>query len=238
MASLKDLNARYERQAKWFYGVRSNLLRRIGIRSKKSVLDLGCGTGVVTPELRRRSAGDVMRCDFDPEALRFTPDRAAVAAEARLLPYQDEAFDLVFTQMFFLWVRDVPAALEEIRRVLKPGGHLVAAAEPDYGGRIEHPTELEIGARLAERLRKLGADPEIGRKLRGMLLRAGFEVETGIHPSLFQHEELAEEWENEIAFLQECGECLAESSPPPPRKIPEGAFLFMPYFWFLAHRAR
>ena len=148
--SLDELHARYERQSRWFYGIRSNLLRRVAIHAKKHVLDLGCGTGVVTPELKRRAAGMVVRCDYDAEALRYMPsaETPGTAAEAATLPFPDRTFDLVFTQMFFMWVREVAGALSEISRVLQPGGHLVAAAEPDYGGRIEHPPALSLGPML------------------------------------------------------------------------------------------
>ncbi len=231
--SLDELHARYERQSRWFYGIRSNLLRRVAIHAKKHVLDLGCGTGVVTPELKRRAAGMVVRCDYDAEALRYMPsaETPGTAAEAATLPFPDRTFDLVFTQMFFMWVREVAGALSEISRVLQPGGHLVAAAEPDYGGRIEHPPALSLGPMLIEQLRRLGANPEIGRKLRGLLLRSGFEVEAGIHPSIFKHDDLLRKWPEELEFLKDCG-----GEPGTPQELTEDAFLFMPYFWFLARR--
>jgi SAM-dependent methyltransferase len=154
-----------------------------------------------------------------------------VVAAGEALPFADGSFDLVFTQMLFLWVSDPAALVREVGRVLKPGCELLAAAEPDYGGRIEHPAGSSLGPAMAAALRALGSDPEVGRKMPGILARGGFQVQAGVHASLFQPDELAEAWEEERAFLGSIGGGPTDGVPPP-------AFLFMPYFWFLARRPR
>lgn len=76
----------------------------------------------------------------------------------------------------------------------------MALAEPDYGGRIDHPSELDqIGRLQTESLNAQGAEPEMGRRLAGLFSDLGLEnVETGVlggqwsgSPHL---EELASEW--------------------------------------------
>jgi hypothetical protein len=69
-----------------------------------------------------------------------------------------------------------------MRRVTRPGGAVLALAEPDYGGRIDYPRELaELGRWQAESLQRQGVDPEIGRKLAGVFVRAGLrQVESGV----------------------------------------------------------
>lgn len=229
---LRALHAQYARQSEWFYGVRSNLLRRVGIGSKKRVLELGCGTGAVTPELTRRCGGEVVAVDVEDGPLRFALDQFAGARRAvacgDAFPFADASFDLVFTQMLFLWLADPGAVTAEVCRVLQPGCELLLAAEPDYGGRIEHP-EAGLGQEMAAGLRVLGADPEVARKLPSVLRQAGFEVTMGVHPSLFQPGELAAAWEGERRFLASLGVR-------PPDVAAPAAFLFMPYFWFLARR--
>jgi SAM-dependent methyltransferase len=84
------------------------------------LLDFGCGAGDRVEELRDRGY-DVVGCDI------ALPDGAtALLHEIRThpyrLPYDDHAFDLVYSITVFEHVMDYDIALAEIRRVLKPGG--------------------------------------------------------------------------------------------------------------------
>jgi SAM-dependent methyltransferase len=197
----------YRRQDAWFAAERSRLLRRVRIADRHSVLDLGTGTGQTLPELRRRVGGPVVALDRDLSVLRLA-EGARVLGRAERLPFADGAFDLAFAQMFFLWARPLDAVLAEVRRVLSPGGQLVAAAEPDYGGAVEHPGGCGGIEKLAAELAAEGADVRVGRKLGAALAAAGFEsVECGSHPAR-----------------------PLESAGP-------GQFLFVPYFSFLAARS-
>ncbi|MGD1002380.1 MAG: methyltransferase domain-containing protein [Candidatus Brocadiia bacterium] len=231
--SLQTLDEQYRRQAAWFYGVRSNLLRRVAIEGKRRVLDLGCGTGAVIEELARRCKGQVVGLDIEAAPLNLHPGRFAasdrVIAAGGALPFPDASFDLVFTQMLFLWAAEPGALVREIARVLEPGCELIAAAEPDFGGRIEYPEASRLGPRMSAALRALGADPEIARKLPEILSREGFHVDMGVHPSLFQPDELSAASEEERKFLASVEDRAVE-------KRPAATFLFMPYFWFLARR--
>jgi SAM-dependent methyltransferase len=231
---LEALDRQYRRQAEWFYGMRADLLRRVGIDRKRRVLQLGCGTGVVTPELVRRSGGEVVAVDVDAGRLELHPERFAGAecavSRAEALPFPDGSFDLVFTQMLFLWLPDVPAVVREVKRVLVPGCELIIAAEPDFGGRIEYPATAEIGPQMYVALRALGADPEAARKLPQTLACEGFKVDVGVQASLFQPDDLPGAWQEEVQFL----ESLGGSAP----AAAEASFLFMPYFWFLARKSK
>lgn len=232
---LEELDAQYQRQAAWFSGVRANLLRRVGIQGKRQVLELGCGTGAVTPELTRRCGGHVVALDIRAGPLSLRPERFKAArqviASGDAMPFADQSFDLVFTQMLFLWVADPAAVVREVRRVLEPGCELVVAAEPDFGGRIEHPEASRLGPRMSAALSAVGADPEVARKMPDILSREGFQVSMGVHPSLFQPDELARAWDGEQRFL-----ASLEGRPIEPCHAVN--FLFMPYFWFLARRRR
>jgi len=215
-----DLQKIYRRQAAWFAGERSRLLRKVNIASKRRVLDLGAGTGETLCELDRRARGFAVGVDSEIGTLRLAAGRR-VAGQAESLPFQNATFDLVFTQMFFLWARPLKEILAELRRVLAPGGHLIAAAEPDYSGAVEHPTEHGQMGRLAETLAADGADIEIGRKLGGELMRAGFRVACGVHPA----RPLESALPDSIFAVPELVE------------LTDGLeFLFLPYFHFLAVR--
>jgi SAM-dependent methyltransferase len=166
------------RQSDWLAPARARMFRRVGIAHRRSVLDLGCGWQTVTPELARRSSGSVVAADRDPRVFAHRtarlPQVLPVRCDAAHLPFPSATFDLVFCQFLLLWT-DAKAAIDEIRRVLAPGGFLLAV-EPDYGGLIEFPDEIATARLWQTALRRAGADGRVGRRLPGLLGRAGFRV--------------------------------------------------------------
>jgi hypothetical protein len=89
-------------------------------------------------------------------------------------------------------------------RVTKPGGAVLALAEPDYGGRIDFPPELaQIGQWQKTALQIQGADPEIGRKLAGIFSNLGLSrVETGVLGGQWTAPPSQEDWESEWSVIQ------------------------------------
>ena len=168
-------------QAGWLAPARAWLLRDVAIARRRSVLDLGAGHGAVTGELQRRSGGRVVALDCAVDALRGLA--GAVGGDARRLPFADGAFDLVFSQLTLLWVAPLEPALDELARVLAPGGALVAL-EPDYGGLIEHPPEVAARDLWLAALPRAGADPLVGRKLPGLLADRGFDARVRLFDTL------------------------------------------------------
>jgi len=167
-----------EEHAAWLAPARARLLRRANIARRRRVLDLACAGGVVAEELVRRSGGEVVGLDRNQQALTDRPRQfqgaTVVRGDAERLPFAEGTFDLVFCQFALMWL-DASAAAREIRRVLAPGGALVAL-EPDYGGMIEQPPEIAVGELWRAALERAGADPCVGRKLPAVLAAAGFEV--------------------------------------------------------------
>jgi demethylmenaquinone methyltransferase/2-methoxy-6-polyprenyl-1,4-benzoquinol methylase len=94
------------------------------------VLDLAAGTGVSTVELTRGGV-DAVACDFSLGMLRAgraSKRRRAVryvAGDATRLPFQDSTFDAAMISFGLRNVSDVPLALREMARVVRPGGRLV-----------------------------------------------------------------------------------------------------------------
>lgn len=173
-------------QAAWLAPARAWLLQQVNASQRRSVLDLGCGFGVVSQELAKLSRGRVVALDHSlpgllnaPAVLRNTPP---TCADAGHLPFADASFDLVFCQLALLWM-PLAATLAEVRRVLQPGGALVAI-EPDYGGMIEHPPELATRELWIDALRRAGADPLVGRQLPGLLAELGFAVQVELMSKL------------------------------------------------------
>ncbi|MGC9398463.1 MAG: class I SAM-dependent methyltransferase [Anaerolineae bacterium] len=171
------------RQADWLRPARAGLLRRAAVARRRYLLDLGAGRGAVTGELVRRGGGLVTALDRQVAALQSSRAFAGagrVGGDARRLPFADATFDLVFSQLTLLWIAPLARGLDEIHRVLAPGGVLVAL-EPDYGGMMEYPPEIATRELWWAALRRAGADPCVGRKLPGLLAAHGFKV----HVALF-----------------------------------------------------
>lgn len=170
--------AQLAEQSGWLASARSRLFRHSQIARRRSVLDLGCGWWAVTTELARRCSGKVVAADYNAEVFRagssVCDNVRPVCCDAACLPFRSESFDLIFCQFALLWF-GTEAVIREIRRVLSPGGVLVAI-EPDYGGLIEYPPEIATVTLWQAGLRRAGAEPEIGRRLPRMLVECGFNV--------------------------------------------------------------
>ncbi len=173
-------------QAAWLGPARTWLLKQANAGQRHSLLDLGCGFGVVSKELAKLSRGRVVALDHSLLALQAAPamlrKSTPACGDATNLPFADASFDLVFCQLALLWM-PLEGTLSEVRRVLQPGGVLIAI-EPDYGGMIEHPPELATRELWIDALRRAGADPLVGRKLPGLLAGHGFDVQVELMSKL------------------------------------------------------
>lgn len=111
--------------------VHEAVLKVLVRRSPSSVLDIGCGTGILTARIRDGlPSAAVWGCDFSLGMLhQATSQRAApgqwVQGDATRLPLRDAAVEAVVSTEAFHWFPDADAALSEFRRILVPGGTLL-----------------------------------------------------------------------------------------------------------------
>ena len=112
------------------------LLDAAGLRRGERVLDIACGTGVVTRLAAERAGADgaVAGLDINPAMLavaRSVPSSGAAIefheANAESLPLADGSFDVVISSLGLQFVADQALALREMRRVLAPDGRLAIA---------------------------------------------------------------------------------------------------------------
>jgi len=96
------------------------------------VLDIGCGTGLLTSRIRAVfPRARIVGCDFSggmlAHAARRDPSVHWVQGDGGRLPFADRAFDTIVSTEAFHWFPDQAAALAEFFRVLEPGGRLFLA---------------------------------------------------------------------------------------------------------------
>ncbi|MBA4383729.1 MAG: hypothetical protein C0410_03255 [Anaerolinea sp.] len=181
-----DWHARFAVQAGWTKELRHYLYNQVGINEKSRVLEVGCGTGVITSELKEFTKIQVSSIDIQFERLEFAKKQDAPSnydcADVYHLPFSQDCFDFVVAHYLFLWLKEPVQALIEILRVLKPGGCMVVLAEPDYLARIDNPKELWVlGEMQTKALIQQGANPMAGRLLSTQMQQAGFrEIQYGI----------------------------------------------------------
>jgi trans-aconitate methyltransferase len=91
------------------------------------ILDLGCGDGQLTVRLMG-SGAVITGVDASAEMVAAARARGVTAdcAPAEHLPYPDAAFDAVFSNAALHWVRGQDEMMQEVHRVLRPGGRFVA----------------------------------------------------------------------------------------------------------------
>jgi ubiquinone/menaquinone biosynthesis C-methylase UbiE len=153
--------------------VQDAVVDRLG--SATRVLDLGCGTGLLTRRLAGRARTSVVGCDLSLgmlEQASSAPSSAGwVQGDALALPLRDASFDAVVCTESFHWYPDQPAALAEIRRVLQPAGRFLVA--------FVNPRAAMVG-RVAGAVTGLVGQPvrwSTADQVAALVHDAGFEVE-------------------------------------------------------------
>jgi SAM-dependent methyltransferase len=145
MDDLLDLTSRVEATHFWFRGFRRFVTPAIaeiaGDRRDLRLLDCGCGTGHNLATLLR-PYGRAFGFDVTPGGLMLARAAGVPLARADLaaIPFQSSRFDLVASFDVMQYVQDDAEAIQEMARVLKPGGGLVltaAALDVLQGGHAE-----------------------------------------------------------------------------------------------------
>jgi ubiquinone/menaquinone biosynthesis C-methylase UbiE len=112
----------------WFVARRElalSLLKQYGL-SHPTILDIGCGTGVVLSELEK--LGTATGFDYSEHALDFCRKRGLkrlVQGDAHRLPFADATFDAVIGLDVFEHLERDEEAFRQVQRILKPGGILI-----------------------------------------------------------------------------------------------------------------
>ncbi|MEZ4683496.1 MAG: methyltransferase domain-containing protein [Caldilineaceae bacterium] len=156
----------------------------LNLQPGEHVLDIGFGPGYFAAELAERvgASGRVEGIDFSDSMLGVAQvtctGKAQVnlqVGDAKQLPYPNQHFDAAIAVQVYDYIDDIPAALAELYRVLKPGGRAVIA-DIDWGTLIWQTQDEARGAKFKEVLYEHFAQPHMPRKLPTWLKATDFAV--------------------------------------------------------------
>lgn len=120
-----------------FWAYRKSLIAFIG-RGEREALDLGCGDGRISRELKalgyRVTAADAV-AELVQAAAQAGSAHGYLVADAAALPFDDDKFGLVTAYNVLMDVEDVPATVKEISRVMAPDGELVVSLVHPFSDR-------------------------------------------------------------------------------------------------------
>jgi ubiquinone/menaquinone biosynthesis C-methylase UbiE len=189
-ATLERFIERLEFRAKdpTFVGYREAYLKLIDLPHTAAVLDLGCGTGVVTRAIaaRDRFSGTVIGIDRSPEFIAAAERLAAdagvgdrvefVVGDAHELDLPAAIFDAVVAHTLVSHVRDPLAVLAEAARVIRPGG-VVAVFDGDYASLTFGCSDPQLGQTIEGAIQSMiMSSPRVMREVPRLLPKAGLQL--------------------------------------------------------------
>lgn len=165
---------------------RAHVLSMLALLPGEQVLDLGVGPGFLAAQMAAEVGADGRVCGIDvsPSMLAIAaardtgPDAATVElarGRAEDIPYDGGSFVVVVATQVLEYVPDVPRALAQIHRVLRPGGR-VLILDADWDSLVWHAPDLELMGRVLLAWEEHLAHPHLPRTLARLLAGAGFEV--------------------------------------------------------------
>ena len=184
----EDWIKKLKQQAEESKVYRHKLYHKVNLKTKKNILDIGCGTGAVTLDLAQSTKGQVIGIDIDSEKLKEAKKVLSNFSNIRLmkanvldLPFEDEHFDLVVFNIVLMHIdsKSQDKAMSEMVRVTKKGGFILASLEPDYASMIVYPDEPTTPIVL-KNFSDMGVDLKAGRKLKVLFNSVGLETEFGM----------------------------------------------------------
>lgn len=158
------------------------------------IIDIGCNTGDAERLLLREypKIGKVVGVENDQKRYecalaKWERDGKPAQFELKLadaqgLPFPDNHFDRVLCVETLEWVRKPRLALQEMRRVLKPGGSAVVI-HSDFDTQVFNCTDKRLCRKIVNAFADPGPNGQIGRELYGLCKNAGFQtVQPTVYP--------------------------------------------------------
>jgi SAM-dependent methyltransferase len=155
----------------------------LSLQPGERVLDIGSGPGFLACEMASAvgASGSVTGIDPSEHMLSLAGERQAPAhvtfgpGNATDLPFAGGAFDVVTSTQVYEYVADMPRALAEAHRVLRPGGRLLVL-DTDWDSIVWASSDDDRMRRVLSVWDEHLIDPHLPRRLAGLMADAGFEI--------------------------------------------------------------
>ncbi len=163
---------------------RGRVLDLLAPQMGERVLDVGVGPGLLAVDLSRLvgETGNVLGLDLSPAMVAAASARLAAfpQSEVRLgdatrLEVADAAFDAAVSTQVYEYVADMPRALSQLHRALRPGGRALIL-DTDWRSLVWHALDQGRMDKVLACWDAHLADPHLPAKLGPMLRKAGFEI--------------------------------------------------------------
>jgi arsenite methyltransferase len=150
----------------------------------EQILDVGVGPGLLALDLARLvgETGRLVGLDLAPAMVEMAAARLEEASQAEVrvgdataLDLPDAGFDAAVSTQVYEYVADMPRALAELHRVLRPGGRALIL-DTDWRSIVWHSSDTARMDRVLHVWDAHLADPHLPARLGPLLRRAGFEV--------------------------------------------------------------
>ena len=162
---------------------RQAIMRALNLRTGERVLDVGSGPGHQAMEMSPMvgPSGKVDGVDLSDSMLKIARTRCEHILNVEFhegdavgLPFEDRTFDAVMSSMVFEYLPDVPGALKEVFRVLKPGGR-VAIHGCDWGATLWRSSDPDRMQRMLKVWDNHLEDRQLPQTLNTKLRKAGLQ---------------------------------------------------------------
>jgi ubiquinone/menaquinone biosynthesis C-methylase UbiE len=194
---------------------RKAMLSLLNLKTGDHVIDVGSGNGIFVRDVLEIVGFNGHACGIDISeimvrlAQNICPDAVFIKGDATNLPVDDESYDVLTTSQLLCFVRDIPGALREFYRVLKPGGRMLIL-DTDWESLVWNCKNQALMSRAIELFTSPLVNLHTPRSLSRQISEAGFQ-------SLDRHSFSVINWKRDPdSYSEQCAgfiRQMMESSP-------------------------